>query len=773
MPFRYSSASAATALLATVLLITSRFTSAQEVYTRDRLVPAARDFPAMPRGTADLAPFVDGLPTFSSGAPFNDLEFTVFDTDYMDGENSGYDVFMPVDPSDPNPGSDFVKYIKTALNPDLDFSYGAAQGDRIVLGTAEIEQPFFLRGPNGVDDDYAVVQHFDYDFGHIQLHGAREDYQLLRATIAEDSVATDGYYLFYVGALAAQGPDLVAFVFECDDLAQLISGQFPRNSEALCNATGELSLDDAAQFRFAEALPTEVALPGGIAQVGTSGKEVVSGVTADAEGNTYLFGLTDGDLAGDGGPLATPNVVFVTRVNADGSVAWTTQIPLSDGSIFKDAVADGEYLYAAGRTLSALEGFTNGGRWDGIIAKLRLSDGGVVATDQYASPGIDGYGNAALDGAGNLYVSAQGALPNETGGQGGTDREYLVAKHRTDDLANVWRVIEAPDAEVIASAEAWGGLTYVPATEAHRERLVAGGWYFAARGAEAFATVYEDLDAPTPTRIAYADVVAAGTSADWVLDNAVGPDGSIYVGGYVTQALPGQQDFGLGDAYLAKFSPNLTDPVYYQFGTAQTDLVRKVEVGSDGVVYAVGYTYGDLYAPNADTSAGRSGDVFVLKLDADLGVIASTQFGTAGEDRTGLKLAGERLYLGGMTEASLTGESAGSFDAWVAALDAETLEPTEAGPVTGLFAAAESVSAAQAFPNPASDRLAFGLPGEDWSGRAVRLRVFDARGGVVLTRDDYRAGQRLDVGGLAGGLYRAVLEASEGPAAAATFVVAR
>ena len=418
--------------------------TAQSPYTRTELVAAARSFPAMPRGTAELAPYVDGLPTFSSGAPFNDLEFTVFDTDYMDGENSGYDVFMPVDPSDPNPGSDFVKYIKTALNPDLDASYGAAQGDRIILGTAEIEQPFFLRGPNGVDDDYAVVQHFDYAFGHIQLHGTRDDYQLLRATAADDSVATDGYYLFYVGALATSGPDLVAFVFECDDLAQLISGQFPRNTEALCNASGELSLDDAAQFRFAEALPTTIALPDGIAQFGTSGKEVVSGLTADAEGNTYLFGLTDGDLAGGGGPLETPNVVFVTRVDVDGTVAWTTQLPLSDGSIFKAAATDGEHLYAAGRTLSALEGFTNGGRWDGIIVKLRLADGAVVATDQYASPGIDGYGNAVLDGAGNLYVSAQGALPSGSAGQGGTDREYLVAKHGTDDLANVWRVIEAP-----------------------------------------------------------------------------------------------------------------------------------------------------------------------------------------------------------------------------------------------------------------------------------------------------------------------------------------
>ena len=312
----------------------------------------------------------------------------------------------------------------------------------------------------------------------------------------------------------------------------------------------------------------------------------------------------------------------------------------------------------------------------------------------------------------------------------------------------------------------------MPATDTRPERLVAGGWYFAARGADAFVTVYEDLDAAAPTRTAYADVTAAGTSADWVLDNAVGPDGSIYVGGYVTQALPGQQALGLGDAYVAKFSPDLTGPVYYQFGTAQTDLVRKIAVGSDGSVYAAGYTYGDLYAPNADTSAGRSGDVFVVKLDADLGVVATTQFGTAGEDRTGLTLAGERLYLGGMTEASLAGPSAGSFDAWVAALDSETLSPTAAG-ASGLLSAAPALDAALAVPNPTTDVVTFELPGVGPAARGARLRVFDARGSLVLVDDDYRTGQRLEVGHLTPGLYRAVLAQTDRAEAAATFLVGR
>lgn len=111
--------------------------------TIQQLKDSAATFPPMPRETADLVPYVQGLPTFASGAPFNDLAFTIFDTDYMDGENSGGDVFMPVDPSDQFPGTNKVKYIRCILNTDLNQVYGSADADRIILGTHEISVPFF------------------------------------------------------------------------------------------------------------------------------------------------------------------------------------------------------------------------------------------------------------------------------------------------------------------------------------------------------------------------------------------------------------------------------------------------------------------------------------------------------------------------------------------------------------------------------------------------------------------------------------------------------
>ncbi len=637
------------------------------------LLAHARTFPAMPRGTAEMIPFVGGLPTFSSGAPFNDLQFTILDTDYIDGENSGHDTFLPVDPSLAFPGADRVKYIRCALNSDLDQTYGAAVGDRVILGTADHPQPFFLRGPDGVDNDYAVIQHFDYEAGHIQLRGAAADYALLFGTIAE-GCATTGWYLFHI---ASGVPDLVAFIFPVDAIEPAVSGNPPRNPAPYGPPGTALSLTNPVQFRFATPLPATPALPGGIVQFGGAGKDNVAGLTTDASGCAYLVGSTDSNLDG---ATAGSNEIFVAKVAPDGRKVWITELPTTEGTLLKAAVADAEHLYVAGRTLGALPGFTNAGRWDGILLKLRLSDGAIAATDQWGNPGIDGYGNLALDGAGHLFVSAQGSPP----GPATNDNSYLVAKHRTSDLGNVWRNID-PIATTgfAASAEAWGGLTFVPSTTpgapAGEGRLVVAGWYMANNGANAFAAIYENLAAAAPTRPHFLILTAPGTSAEWILDSAVDAQGRIYFTGYSTGALPGASALGDGDAFVARYSPTLTNPVVRQFGTARSDLGWNIAIDADGLVHVLGYTYGDYAAPNADPTRG-TGDIFAQTFDADLNPLRARQFGTAGEERGLLHLNGDRLVIGGLTEGALVGIPHGSFDAFVLALDRRTLEVVPPAP---------------------------------------------------------------------------------------------
>lgn len=637
--------------------------TADDQPSREALLEAVRGLPAMPQSLPDLVPLTDGRPTLASGAPFNDLTFTLFDTTYMDGEFSGFDVFFPVDPTAPVPGADRIQYVRPVQTADFDGRYGAARGDRIVLGTAA-EGPFFLRGPDGIDDDYAVIQHLDYSHGTLELAGTAADYVLLEATEA-DGVATAGTYLFHV---ADGPPDLIAFVFPCDAMAPTVSGNPPRPSELLCNPSRRLDLEDPAQFRWATPVdPTPMSSASGVGQVGTAGKEIVGGVAVDGAGNRYVYGATDG--AFDEGPEGGHRV-FVASYGPTGAPRWSYELDLPDGSMLKDAVADGTHLYVAGRTLGALDGFTNQGSWDAILLKLRLSDGALVDAHQHGTRGIDGWGSLALDDGDHLYAAAQGAPTDGGSGAGGTDTVYLVARYARSDLSVRWLALDAPgDEAVLASAEAWGGLTWVPATEDHPARLVTGGWFFTAGGADAFVAVYDDLDADAPTRAAYTTLRSPGQRAEWVMDNAVAPDGTIYLAGYTTGALPdGGGAVGEGDAWIMALDPDLAIEGTVQFGTPRSDLARSVHVDDDGTIVVAGTTYGDLFGTNA-AAGPPSGDVFIARYRADLEPLDGVQLGTPHEDRAKLVRDGAGWLLGGTTEGVVTGASAGSFDGWWAALD--------------------------------------------------------------------------------------------------------
>jgi hypothetical protein len=631
----------------------------------------AATFPPMPRDTADLIPFTGRIPTFASGTPIGDTNYTLFDTDYMDGENGGYDVFLPVDPSDMVPGADTVKLIRCALNTDLDLVYGVTPGDRVILGTAEHPQPFFRRGANGLDDDYAVIQHFSYQHGHIQLRGGPADYRLLRVTLAQGA-QTDGWYLFYV---ADGPPDLIAFIFPCNVVFPAVSGNPPSNPNPYCFGDGSLSLTNASQVRYAAPIDTHPSMSQSLIQFGGPGKEIIGGLAADDLGNIYVVGASDSNL--DGGPVTDTDELFVTCVRNDGSRAWITELPLPDGSLLWDAAADDQHLYVAGRTLGALPGFTNAGRWDGILLKLRLSDGTIVAQHQWGNPGIDGYGNIALDGRGHLYVSGQGAPP----GPATNDNAYLVAKHRTSDLSNVWRAID-PVAVTgfAASAEAWGGLSLVRGTTPEQDRLVVAGWYFAAQGADAFVTIYDNLQNIAPSRPHFLTIRSTGARAEWVFDSAVGPQGHVYLVGYTTGSLQGAP-LGRGDAFIMRLDPTLTNPLVRQFGTAEMDAARDIAIDSQGRVWAFGYTQGSLARPNP-TTGGLSSDLFVRRFDANLTTLDTFQFGTPFEDQGRAVLARDALLVAGMTEGSLDSPTRGSFDGFIAVLEGD-LRPACAVDVNG------------------------------------------------------------------------------------------
>ena len=753
--------------------------SAQNPVDTAALLAAARELPGMPEDNFGFRQLIGATTDFTiaAGGPFNDLAWTLYDTDYIDGETAGFDVFCPVDPGDEAPGAGEIKYVLTTTNTLTDEFYGSQNGDRIILGHYRADGtavPYFLDdGAGGAEDDYVIIRHFDYRAAVVELVGDTSDYALLAAG-PDEGVVTEGYYLFHVGD-ASGAPDLVAFFFPCDETDSTRPdepGTPPMPGPPLCNADSTLSLTRAYPgrpygafvFREADDFFNTPAEPLGITQFGGPGKEMPHGQAVDEEGAVYLFGATDSNL--DGGADAE-NELFVAKILPDGSRAWVTELAQPEGALLWDGDVDEDFVYAAGRTLGALPGFRNAGGWDGIILKLDRNTGEIVASDQWGNVGLDGYGNLVLDDADGLFVSGAGSPVGQRTG----DSAYVVAKHRRSDLENVWRRLDPAEPTAERVSEAWAGLTYAPGDTPGDGRLVAGGWFISTRqppgGANGFVTVYEDLTAAEPSRPHTAYVISPGFRSDWVLGTAVDTEGHIYAVGHTTGDLTGQlspNGIGDGDAYIVRFDPDLTNPVYRQLGTATGDEFREAVALPDGTVVAAGYSYGDFASAKLDPT-GLTGDVILQRFSADFEPLNAAQLGTVGEERVKITAANGALYLTGYTEAAFTGEAQGSFDAFALAVDPETFAPVDASTLVSVGEAAALPVLAKAFPNPVSGDGLFTVEAPaDWTGPTA-AELYDATGRRVLSVADVRQGAALRLPGLSAGVYRLLLR-TEGAAPA-------
>ena len=195
---------------------------------------------------------------------------------------------------------------------------------------------------------------------------------------------------------------------------------------------------------------------------------------------------------------------------------------------------------------------------------------------------------------------------------------------------------------------------------------------------------------------------------------------------------------------------SLTNPVYRQFGTNKSDLIRKLMIQND-TLYAIGYTYGNYAGNNADPDL-LSGDVFVQKLDTDLNLLNGVQFGTPHEDRAYGYLKDANLWIGGMMEGFMAGNSFGSFDGFLAAVKTDDL--TFYQPVIVSVDDAIPNAALNLYPNPVSNfvRMDLGVHRH----QLVRIELFNTMGQKV--KEVTARENEIDVSGLSDGVYYLIVE---------------
>lgn len=353
----------------------------------------------------------------------------------------------------------------------------------------------------------------------------------------------------------------------------------------------------------------------------------------DPDGDALTCSLdANGDGTPDVGPAACTGSATYSYAAAG---SYTATLTVDDG-----------HGHSATASTNETVGAQNGLLWTTMLGGEWQDHGYAVATDSAGNAYLTGNTNSDLPGQAN------------TGGSTATTDAYVArfdgAGQRTwlrefgtaaDDAATALAADGAGDVYVVGNTTgAFPGFTNPGYHDIFLAKYDAGGtrlWVYQ------FGTNGDDL--------------AGGV--------AVAADGSVYLSGKTTNALPGQASYGQADAVLVKFDPNGTPVWFHQFGTSNDEYASHVAIAPDGTIVLDGVTDGG-FAGHANAG---SYDAFVAAFDSSGNQLWSTEFGSPAYDLVfgiGIDGAGN-VYVPGSTEGSMPGQTGtGSTDAYLAKIRA-------------------------------------------------------------------------------------------------------
>ena len=158
-------------------------------------------------------------------------------------------------------------------------------------------------------------------------------------------------------------------------------------------------------------------------------------------------------------------------------------------------------------------------------------------------------------------------------------------------------------------------------------------------------------------------------SSDSDESHAIAPDGlgGVYVGGFTTGDLGGTNPSKYSDAGLAHIDGMGNQTWIRQFGTSSDEWMGAAAADGSGGVFVTGDTEGSLGGPNAGNL-----DYWLARYDSSGNLTWLRQFGSSGTDQA-LDLSpaeSDGAFVCGQTYGSLIGHNSGSSDAWLARYDA-------------------------------------------------------------------------------------------------------
>lgn len=547
--------------------------------------------------------------------PNSDLAAGVRPRQFIAGR-TGNDTLVGYQPTTANPG----QFQIDIFNGDLTIEDPASRqwSDTFILG--DWQQAYYANGnPDTYGlNDFGLITDFNSTQDFIELNGNADNYQLLDVG---------------VGAAILQqqqtGPDVVGFLL----------------------GNSNLSLE-SNYFNFQGFTPPPGPVVPQTQQLGSSGFDLSVATATDPLGNVYIAGGTTGSLGGpNNGPARD---AFVAKYDSQGNQLLTKQIGISDLDTISDIATDDQgNFYVAGITAGDLGGIKQGDSTDAFVAKYD-SNGDQQWIEQFGQNVIFQSFGIDVDDNGNAYVSG---IDVESSANVITD-DFWVSKFDTNGNQQWFTETGIPD-EFDESYDV---------TVGSDGSVYATGWTLSDLAGEN-AGLYDNHLAKYDNSTGQLEWIEQYGTSDYEWSWGVDTDsqGNVYTTGWSLGDLAGTGNLGSYDAYLTKYDSQGNPLWIQQFGTSDDDEAFDIFIDSSDNIFLTGYTNGNLGGLNAG-----SFDTWAARYDTDGNQVWLQQFGTPDFEQ-GYGITSDdagNLYLTGVTGGSLGDTNAGSFDSWLAKLDA-------------------------------------------------------------------------------------------------------
>lgn len=415
---------------------------------------------------------------------------------------------------------------------------------------------------------------------------------------------------------------------------------------------------------------------------GTPFIDHASQATTDRDGNVYVVGATNGKFQGQtraGGNLDA----YLSKFDGSGNKAWTRQFG-SIGDDWARAVAvDGEgNIVVAGEAAEDVPGKFQVYGFSGAYVRKFGTDGNELWMRHFGVRPFSQANGVAVDQAGNIFLAGQvaGALPGQEG-LGSNDAFLRAYDKNGEELWTRQFGTEGGDIAAAVSVNADGEIFVVGesnVTRALQQIIFPFIRKFDGTGSLVWAQ-------QIPTR-GFARATAS----------AVDNRGNLYVAGWVSGTVSGQQQAGKTDSFISKFDGDGQELWTRQFGTVLEDRALGVGVDPAGDPYIAGWTRGVFPGQTgleAKTILERQ-DAFIRKYDSRGDEVWTLQLGTKFPQKaTGVTAAGASIYVVGQTTGPMSGQvSSGAADAFLLRLPG--------GPPGDTSTSAASATSPDLTPNP-------------------------------------------------------------------------